>query len=158
MDSGWWRTSGRCSTATARPPPDVAEELGLTVERLAELIVGARARLYEAREKRVHPGLDDKVLASWNGLALSAFAEAGRVLGRADYLAAATRNAELVTTQMREGERLLRSWKDGRAKIKGYLEDYAMAGMGLLALYEATFERRWLDRSRRLCDQALRPL
>jgi len=138
-----------------RPPVDVAEGLGLTGERLAELIAGARARLYEAREKRVHPGLDDKVLASWNGLALSAFAEAGRVLGRADYLAAATRNAELIMTQMRDGERLLRSWKDGQAKIKGYLEDYAMVGMGLLALYEATFDRRWLDESRRLCDQAL---
>ena len=138
-----------------RPPVDVAEALGLTVEHLAELIAGARARLYEAREKRVHPGLDDKVLASWNGLALSAFAEAGRVLGRADYLTAATRNAELIMTQMRDGERLLRSWKDGQAKIKGYLEDYAMVGMGLLALYEATFDRRWLDESRRLCDQAL---
>jgi hypothetical protein len=138
-----------------RPPADVASDLGLSVERLAELIAGARARLYEVREKRVHPGLDDKVLASWNGLALSAFAETGRVLGRADYLAAAVKNAEFVTTQMRDGERLLRSWKDGQAKIKGYLEDYAMVGMGLLALYEATFERRWLDESRRLADQAL---
>jgi uncharacterized protein YyaL (SSP411 family) len=138
-----------------RPSADVASDLGLSVERLAELIAGARARLYEVREKRVHPGLDDKVLASWNGLALSAFAEAGRVLGRADYLAAAIKNAELVTTQMRDGERLLRSWKDGQAKIKGYLEDYAMVGMGLLALYEATFDRRWLDESRRLADQAL---
>jgi len=138
-----------------RPPADVASDLGLSVGRLAELIAGARARLYEVREKRVHPGLDDKVLASWNGLALSAFAEAGRVLGRADYLAAAIKNAELVTTQMRYGERLLRSWTDGRAKIKGYLEDYAMVGMGLLALYEATFDRRWLDESRRLADLAL---
>ncbi len=138
-----------------RPPADVASDLGLSVGRLAELIAGARARLYEVREKRVHPGLDDKVLASWNGLALSAFAEAGRVLGRADYLAVAIKNAEFVTTQMRDGERLLRSWKDGQAKIKGYLEDYAMVGMGLLALYEATFDRRWLDESRRLADLAL---
>ena len=117
----------------------------MTVERLAGLIASARKLLYDAREKRVHPGLDDKVLASWNGLAQAAFAEAGRVLGRADYIAAAVKNAELVTAHMKDGDRLLRSWKDGQAKIKGYLEDYAMVGAGLLALYEATFDRRWLD-------------
>jgi hypothetical protein len=138
-----------------RDPSQVAEDLGIPVERLAGLVAAARTRLYDAREKRVHPGLDDKVLASWNGLALSAFAEAGRALGRADYIAAAVKNAEFVTTQMKDGPRLLRSWRDGQAKIKGYLEDYAMVGAGLLVLYEATFDRRWLDESRRLADQAL---
>jgi uncharacterized protein len=138
-----------------REPSEVAEHLGLTEARLEELIAAARARLYAVRDKRVHPGLDDKVLASWNGLALAAFAEAGRVLGRADYIAAAVKSARFVVTQMKAGERLLRSWKDGRAKIKGYLEDYAMVGVGLLALYEATFDRRWLDESRRLAEQAL---
>jgi uncharacterized protein YyaL (SSP411 family) len=138
-----------------REPSEVAEDLGLTEARLEELIAAARARLYAVRDKRVHPGLDDKVLASWNGLALAAFAEAGRVLGRADYTAAAVRNADFVVTQMKAGERLVRSWKDGQAKIKGYLEDYAMVGAGLLTLYEATFDRRWLDESRRLAEQAL---
>ena len=65
----------------------------MSVERLAGLVSAARTHLYDAREKRVHPGLDDKVLASWNGLALAAFAEAGRALGRADYIAAAVKNA-----------------------------------------------------------------
>jgi uncharacterized protein YyaL (SSP411 family) len=138
-----------------REPSEVAEDLGLTEARLEELIAAARARLYGVRDKRVHPGLDDKVLASWNGLTLAAFAEAGRVLRRADYIAAAVKNAQFVVTQMKAGERLLRSWKDGQAKIKGYLEDYAMVGVGLLALYEATFDRRWLDESRRLAEQAL---
>jgi len=138
-----------------REPSETAEALGVTEERLEELIAAARTRLYAVREKRVHPGLDDKVLASWNGLALAAFAEAGRALDRSDYIAAAVRNAEFITREMRDGERLLRSWKDGQAKIKGYLEDYAMAGVGLLALYEATFDRRWLDESRRLAEQAL---
>jgi uncharacterized protein YyaL (SSP411 family) len=136
-------------------PSQVAQDLGMTVERLAGLVAAARTRLYDAREERVHPGLDDKILASWNGLALAAFAEAGRALGRADYIAAAVKNAEFVTVRMRDGDRLLRSWKDGRAKIKGYLEDYAMVGAGLLALYEATFDRRWLDESRRLAEHAL---
>src|SRR5262249_56772813 len=108
-------------------------------------------------EPRIHPGLDDKVLASWNGLALAAFAETGRVLGRADYIAAAVKNAEFLTTHMVDGAgRLLRTWKDGQAKIKAYLEDYALVGVGLVALYEGTFERRWLDESRRLAREAIR--
>jgi uncharacterized protein YyaL (SSP411 family) len=138
-----------------RDPARAAEELGVSVERLAGLIADARRRLYALRERRIHPGLDDKVLAAWNGLALAAFAESGRALGRPDYIAAAVRNAEFITTQMKDGERLLRSWKDGPSRIKGYLEDYAMVGAGLLALYEATFDRRWLDESRRLAQQAI---
>ena len=139
-----------------RPAEAVAQGLGLPVARLTELIAQARQILYAWRDKRVHPGLDDKVLASWNGLALAAFAEAGRSLGRADYIDAAVRNAEFLTTAMLDGGRLLRSWKDGQARIKGYLEDYAMVGVGLLALYEATFQRRWLDESRRLAEEAVR--
>ena len=146
---------GQSILCVPREPSEVAAHLGIPVARLADLVAGARARLYVVRDKRVHPGLDDKVLASWNGLALVAFAEAGRVLGRADYVAAAVKNADFLITEMQDGERLLRSWKDGRAKIKGYLEDYAMVGVGLLAVYEATFERRWLDASRRLAEQAL---
>ena len=139
-----------------REPSEVAREsLGISEERLVELIGRARARLYAARERRVHPGLDDKVLASWNGLALAAFAEAGRVLERGEYLDAAVKNAGFLLTQMKPNGRLLRSWKDGQAKIKGYLEDHAMVGVGLLALYEATFDRRWLDESRQLAEQAL---
>jgi uncharacterized protein YyaL (SSP411 family) len=139
-----------------RDPAEIAAGLGLTPEALAEAIGRARALLHAEREKRVHPALDDKVLASWNGLMLAAFAEAAAVLGRADYLAAAIRNAEFITGQMTRDGRLLRSWKDGQARITGYLEDYAMVGAGLHALYEATFDRRWLDESRRLADEALR--
>jgi uncharacterized protein len=139
-----------------REPAEVAGSLGVTGDELTTAIARARALLYAAREKRVHPGLDDKVLASWNGLMLAAFAEAAVVLGRADYLAAAVRNAEFLTRQMFRDGRLLRSWKDGQARITGYLEDYSMVGVGLLALYEATFERRWLDESRRLAGEALR--
>jgi uncharacterized protein YyaL (SSP411 family) len=146
---------GRSILFVPHEPSRAAQDLGMPVERLAGLVAAARTRLYEVREKRVHPGLDDKVLASWNGLALAALAEAGRALGRADYIAAAVKNAEFVTDRMRDGARLLRSWKDGQARIKGYLEDYAMVGAGLLALYEATFDRRWLDESRHLADQAL---
>jgi uncharacterized protein YyaL (SSP411 family) len=119
-------------------------------------IAAARAKLFTAREARVHPGRDDKVLAAWNGLACVAFAEAGRVLGRADYTAAAVRNAAFVLGEMRADGRLLRTWKGGSAKLKAYLEDYSMVAAGLLAVYEATFERRWLDEARHLGDEMLR--
>ncbi|PYM96913.1 MAG: thioredoxin domain-containing protein [Candidatus Rokuibacteriota bacterium] len=121
-------------------------------ERIAPL----RRKLYEARERRVHPGRDDKVLASWNGLACRALAEAGGALGRPDYIAAAVKNAGFVLGAMQADGRLLRTWKGGRAKLKGYLEDYAMVAAALIEVYEATFERRWLDEARRLADEMIR--
>jgi uncharacterized protein YyaL (SSP411 family) len=138
-----------------REPGEVAQNLGLSADGLAARLARAREALHRHRDKRVHPGLDDKVLASWNGLMLTAFAEAA-ALGRADYLAAAVRNAEFLVSRMQREGRLLRSWKDGQARITGYLEDHAMVGAGLLALYEATFDRRWLDESRRLAEETLR--
>ena len=153
--SGGPNFEGRNILCVPREPAAVAEELGLSPDRLAGLIAGARKILFAIRDRRVHPGLDDKVLASWNGLALAAFAEAGRALDRPDYTAAAVKSGEFLTSAMLNGGRLLRSWKDGQARIKGYLEDYAMVGAGLLALYEATFDRRWLEESRRLAEGAL---
>ncbi len=122
----------------------------------ADVIAGARKILYEARERRVHPGRDDKVLAAWNGLACRAFAEAGRALNRPDYTQAAVRNIGFVLSAMRKDGRLLRSWKDGEAKILGYLEDYAMTADACLAVYEATFDLRWLDEARGLADELVR--
>jgi uncharacterized protein YyaL (SSP411 family) len=129
-----------------------AHELALEPEALAAALARGRRRLFEARTERVRPGLDDKVLTAWNGLMLRALAEAARVLGRDDYRAAAERNAEFVLVELRQGERLLRSWKGGRARLNGYLEDYAAYADGLLALYEATFEPRWLSEARALAD------
>ena len=119
-------------------------------------IAAARRALWAARERRVHPGRDDKVLASWNGLAALAFAQAGRALGRDDYVRAAVRNVEFVLGAMRHEGRLLRTWKGGAAKLRGYLEDHAMVAAAALAVWEATFERRWLDAARELADAMLR--
>ncbi len=142
-----------------RPLEVVAGDLGVTAERLKAAVTRARAVLFEAREARVHPGRDEKVLAEWNGLMLHAFAEAGAVLGREDYLEAARRNAEFLLTGMRdtseEGLRLHRTWKAGRAHLKGYLEDYAAVALGLLALYQVTFELRWLRAAIGLVDEIL---
>jgi uncharacterized protein YyaL (SSP411 family) len=124
-------------------------------EPAPERMAASRQRLFEARERRVHPGRDDKVLAAWNGLAGRAFAEAGRALGRADYVATAVRNAEFVLGSMRREGRLMRTWKGSEARLNGYLEDHAMVAMALLAVYEATFERRWLDEARALAEAML---
>jgi uncharacterized protein YyaL (SSP411 family) len=139
-----------------REPAEVARALGVEPAELAARIERARRLLRAARDERVHPGLDDKVLAAWNGLTLAALAEAAAALGRADYRDAAVRNAQFLAASMVRDGRLLRSWKDGQARITGYLEDHALVGVGLLALYEATFERRWLEESRRLAEEALR--
>jgi uncharacterized protein YyaL (SSP411 family) len=139
-----------------REPVEVAASLGIGPDELVTRLARARQALRAHRDQRVHPGLDDKVLTSWNGLMLAALAEAAAALGRPDYLAAAVRNAGFLTSSMVRDGRLLRSWKGGQARITGYLEDHAMVGAGLLALYEATFDRRWLDESRRLAEETLR--
>ena len=139
-----------------RPPEAVAREFDLTTEELAERIEGIRAKLYEVREGRVRPGRDDKVLAAWNGLALRAFALAARVLPEhEDYLEAARKNAGFLLEKMKEDGRLHRSFKDGRARFNGYLEDYACVADGLVSLYEATFERRWVEEAKTLADAML---
>ncbi|MBA2619535.1 MAG: thioredoxin domain-containing protein [Rubrobacter sp.] len=135
-----------------RPPKVVADEFGLAPEELWGRIVGIREKLFAVREGRVRPGRDEKVLAAWNGLMLHAFALAARVTGREDYREAARRNAAFLLDRMKEDGRLHRSHKDGRARFNGYLEDYAMVADGLVALYEATFETRWLVEADLLCE------
>ncbi len=120
-----------------------------------------RCRLFEAREKRVHPGRDEKVLTSWNGLMLAAFAEAARTLNREDYQNVAERNADFLLRELRqENGRLLRTWKRrpelaegaGEAKLNGYLEDYSYLVEGLLELYQTTFDPRWFSAAHKLAE------
>ncbi|MGD9145791.1 MAG: thioredoxin domain-containing protein, partial [Anaerolineae bacterium] len=113
----------------------------------------ARRKLYKVREERVHPGLDDKVLTSWNGLMLAAFAEAARTLDRLDYQEVAERNAEFLLRELRQKNgRLLRTWKAREAKLNGYLEDYAYLIEGLLELYQTTFEPKWFEAAQELAE------
>jgi uncharacterized protein YyaL (SSP411 family) len=121
----------------------------------AAVLDRVRERLLAARERRVRPHRDEKVIAGWNGLMLRAFAEAGRVLDRPDLLSTADTNARFLLTRMRHGERMQRSYKDGRATLAGYLEDQAAVADGLLSLYEATFDGDWLDEVRRLVREML---
>jgi uncharacterized protein YyaL (SSP411 family) len=124
--------------AAAEEPPGLAE---------------ARRALLEAREQRIWPGLDDKQLTSWNALAIAALADAGAVLGRADYLDAARAGAGFLLQELRgpDGD-LLRTYKDGRARLNAYLEDHAFLIEALLTLYEATFEVRWFEEAQELTE------
>ncbi len=121
-----------------------AEAAGMSAEQLEEMLLRAKAKLLEAREQRVHPGRDDKILTSWNALMMRAFAEASAILNRPDYADAAEMNADFILTNLRDGRRLLRTYKDGKAKLNGYLEDYAFLIDALLILHEVTFGERWL--------------
>jgi uncharacterized protein YyaL (SSP411 family) len=115
-----------------------------------------RAALYEARERRVRPGLDDKRLTSWNALMVAALADAGAALERPDYVAAAVETAEFLLGELRDDRgRLRRTWKDGRARLDGYLEDHAYTVEALLTLYEATFDPRWFTAARELADTTI---
>jgi uncharacterized protein YyaL (SSP411 family) len=114
------------------------------------------ARLLQVRGTRVRPGLDDKVLASWNGLTLAAFAEAARALGDETYLQAARANAEFLLGRMRAPDgRLLRTWAGGQARLNGYLEDQTAVAAGLLQLYQTDFDPRWFAAARELADLTL---
>ncbi len=135
---------------SGEPVETVAASIGATPEAIHGAIARARPILRAARERRVWPGRDEKVLTAWNGLMIRAFAEAAALLDRADYRAAAERAATFALTTLRQGDRLLRTYKDGQAKLNGYLEDYAFLADGLLALYDATFDPRWLDEARAL--------
>jgi len=121
-----------------------------------ELDPELRARLFAEREQRPKPARDDKAIASWNGLALAAIAEAGRVLERPDWVEAARRLGEFLLGPLSAPEgRLHRTWRDGVAKGTGYLEDYADVANGLYELHVATGELRWLEESLRLARLAV---
>ena len=136
-----------------RPPADFASQRGVSEEALSDAIARVRATLLEVREQRIHPLLDDKVLTSWNGLMLRACAEAGAALQRPDYLDVARNNAAFLLENMRDGNgRILRTWRNGEAKLLGYLEDYACLADGLLSLHEATLETRWLQEAVAVAD------
>ncbi len=136
-------------------PEAFAEAHDLTQEQLDEIISRSSKALLDVREQRIHPMRDDKVLASWNGLMLRSFAEAAAALGRADYLEAAVKNAGFLVGTMKSQGRLLRTYRDGHAKLLGYLEDYSFVVDGLLALYEATFDICWLDEAVTLADSMI---
>jgi uncharacterized protein YyaL (SSP411 family) len=124
---------------------EVAAAENVTVEELSATLASGRKVLFAAREKRVKPARDEKVLTAWNGLMLASFAEAAAILSRTDYLAVAKRNARFVLDNLWRDGLLLRTYKDGQAKLNAYLEDYAFFIDGLVTLFETSGELQWLE-------------
>jgi len=149
--------SGRNILYQAATVEETAEQFGQPVEEVRAALERAQAALLEARARRVRPHLDDKILASWNGLMISAFSMAGAVLDEPRYANAARRAADFVLAKLYNDEAgtLLRSYREGPSGIPGFLDDYAFFAQGLLDLYEAQFDIRDLERAVRLADQSL---
>lgn len=129
---------------------EVARTEKVTVERLQRAIDTGRHKLFALREQRIKPDRDEKILTAWNGLMLASFAEAAAILERDDYREVAQKNARFVLNHLQREGLLLRTSKDGTAKLNAYLEDYAFFIDGLLALFEATGDFEWFDEAQSL--------
>lgn len=139
------KTFEQCAKVLGRDESELAAELALS-----------RAKLFDVRKARVHPGLDDKVLVSWNGLMIAAMAHGSAVLGDPRYLQAAQKSADFILAKMRRPDgRLLHTYRNGQAKHDGYLDDYACLTEALIALYEIDGQARWIDEATKLADVML---
>jgi uncharacterized protein YyaL (SSP411 family) len=143
---------GKNILAQRRSLNETAKQLGLTSEQANDRLLAVLTTLRALRGKRPRPHLDDKILTANNGLMISALAQGARVLGEADLLAAAKRAAEFIERELHDAKRgiLYRTWREGRGTTEGFAEDYAFLIHGLLDLYEASFEIRWLQWAARL--------
>jgi len=128
-----------------RPLADLAAEQGLDLEKMESRLAGMRSQLLDVRSGRIRPGLDDKVLTAWNGLMISALAYGSAVLAEPEYEVRARRAADFILDEMRDKDgRLFRRYRDGDASIHGFIDDYAFFINGLIDLYEANFEPKYL--------------
>jgi uncharacterized protein YyaL (SSP411 family) len=146
---------GRNVLFVPHDPEAVARAQGVTEPELRTAVERATRILYGAREERMRPARDEKILAGWNGLMLRALAEAARAFGDDGLRSLAVRNGEFLFASLVHDGRVLRSYKNGESRIPGFLEDYAAIALGAVALYELTFERRWLDRARSLAESIM---
>jgi uncharacterized protein YyaL (SSP411 family)/aryl-alcohol dehydrogenase-like predicted oxidoreductase len=153
-DAGNWE--GKSIPNTPRPVADVALQFQQDPETLQRRLDEWRATVYEARLGRIKPALDDKVLTAWNGMMISALAHAGRVLRDDRYLEAATRAADFLLDTLVDGEgNVLRTYRNGKAHLRAYLEDHAFLAEALVDLYEASGDARYLEEAERLLDRTV---
>jgi uncharacterized protein YyaL (SSP411 family) len=138
------RATGKNVLYIAESLEELAPYKGLTVQELNSRLAGIRTALFEARKKRVAPALDDKVLVDWNGLMIAAYAKAGRILNEPKYVEAAKKAAEFILNKLLKGDVLYHRYIKSETAIEGFLDDYAFLSFGLIELYEATFETKYL--------------
>ncbi len=134
---------------------DAAKQFKITPEEMADAIRAIKEKLFAAREKRIKPGRDEKILAAWNGMMISAFAEGYRALHEPRYLEAAERAVDFVITKLWDGHALRRSYKDGVARFNAYLEDYAIVANAMIDTYQASLDAKYLAHARTLGDVIL---
>jgi uncharacterized protein len=152
---GFWE-DGRYVLIQNQELDDIAKQHGISTEELKNKKQAWEQLLYHERNKRPRPRLDDKALTSWNALMLKGYADAYKALGDEKYLTAATRNAAFICAKLWHPEGYLwRTYKNGAAKIQGFLEDYALTAEAFTALYEATLNEKWLLNARQLTDYCL---
>ena len=131
---------------------ETAEVLKISEESLKEILEKGKEKLFIEREKRIKPFRDEKVLTAWNGLMLATFSEASAILDNPEYLEIALKNADFILENLQKDGYLLRTWKDGKAKLNAYLEDYANFAEGLIELYQVSGEVKYLEEAKRLAD------
>lgn len=119
------------------------------------LLTKARSKIFAERTKRIRPHLDDKVIAAWNGLMISSLAYGGSVLQEEKYTKAAEKAATFILNRLHENNRLMRYYRDGRVVEKGFIDDYAFMTLGLMDLYEAVFDARWLIEAAKLAEEMM---
>ncbi len=133
--------------------PQIAEKIGVPEEKLREVLERSRKKLFNIREKRVHPLKDTKILTDWNGLMIAGFSIAGKALDREDYIRRAKNAADFLLEKMKsEDGKLLHRYMEGEGKFYGNLDDYAFFVWGLIELYEATFEKKYLKEALSLTE------
>ncbi|MEP6646979.1 MAG: thioredoxin domain-containing protein [Saprospiraceae bacterium] len=139
-----------------RPAAEISHQYNLTSDDFNTLISKINHALLEERKKRVAPSLDDKVLASWNGLMLEGFVDAYRASGEIKYLYRALKNANFLKKEMiKKDFRIERNYKNGKSTINGFLDDYANVIQGFIALYQSTFDVTWLDEAKEMTEHVL---
>ncbi|PTR15557.1 hypothetical protein C8R31_103142 [Nitrosospira sp. Nsp2] len=139
----------------AQPIANVALAVGISLEEARQRLASAQESLFSQRELRARPGRDEKILTSWNGLMINGMAHAGRVFGRRDWIQSAARAVDFIRTTLWKNNRLLATYKDGKAHLNAYLDDYAFLLNGLLELMQAEFRRADLEFAVALADVLL---
>jgi uncharacterized protein YyaL (SSP411 family) len=155
-ESATGEKSGKNIIYLGKPLADLASDLHFSPEKLQKVIDEARQKLLAVRQKRVHPNKDNKILTDWNGLVIAALAKASQVFDRADFAAAARKAADFIIEHLRDKEgKLIHLYREGEAGISGFLDDYAFFTWGLIELYEAVFEAKYLRHAIDLANEML---
>jgi uncharacterized protein len=152
---GFWE-AGKNILIRSQSPDEFAREQGLHPSAFKTILKPARAKMLKARSKRVRPGLDNKILTSWNALMMKGFTDSYRVFGKQEHLDAAKKNADFLIGKVMEPDgRVSHNWNPEKNSINGFLEDYCFLAEGLIGLYEVTFEEKYLKKAMELAEYAI---